>query len=885
MDIRADLLTSRAPSTKDVVDPDRTPPKNQTARAEDVLGGGADLNEPVGANPSEPPADKTAGILQGGANSLGDQAARGGDGLDGGVDPLVVRAVRAVELAGRDPRAARVEAEAVLEVSGRGRQREAASIALRGMALAVWELGDLPLADELLSRAAEEAVGLPGVAAQAGMSQVPLRALLGDPEAALELADRIESDLVGLDRCRLEVQRAVPLVLVGRHLEAAAGCTAVIPALVEDPRFHAGALLNRGLAYVFLERFGEAVADLTCSAEVAKGSGLSHLAMLAEGNLPFAAARRGDIPAAFESYQAAEHSLLGFPERLAAMRTDFAQALVAARLPNEARSLLEKAVPVLAASNAQVALSDARLLLAQVELLTGDPFQAQQTAETAHAELLDQGRSRWAPLATDIVLRARLAQADQPAPAFPGLLADLYACADDLVDTGWHAQADSLRLLAGRTAKRLEDREAATVQLSRLLDSRTRPVVRHHAQAALHHMNGEDSAAMASVEAGIGTFLTTLSPTSDQGIDGPMIVGAAEIRAHAVRGAEDLAAFGLELALLQGDGRAVLTWAERWRSVVRGDFTSTFTRRPTDNVLTIGPDCLVEYVRHEDELFAVVAQDGDCELHAIGSYAEIAEATIRIRYQLRRRNLRDAGPGCTSMPEAELAALDAVLLGPLHLKPGPMIVVPTGSLHTLPWPLLPSLRGCPLSVNSHAGGTPPRSEPNSLVIGVAGPGLIHALDEVRAIAQTHQNATTIPANKEAVIEALGSAAILHIAAHGMFSPRSPMLSSIALTDGPLMAYELLRVTRVPPVVVLSACEAGMAHAPMDGIAWGLAGAFLEQGAKCVIAGVVPVRDEEALVLMRRFHELLATGHSPAQSLATAALETDIPGFACFGTGN
>ncbi|GIH24558.1 hypothetical protein Aph01nite_28680 [Acrocarpospora phusangensis] len=149
----------------------------------------------------------------------------------------------------------------------------------------------------------------------------------------------------------------------------------------------------------------------------------------------------------------------------------------------------------------------------------------------------------------------------------------------------------------------------------------------------------------------------------------------------------------------------------------------------------------------------------------------------------------------------------------------------------------------------------------------------------------HKNGVVVPAVKGAVVEALGYAGVLHIAAHGMFSPRSPMLSSITLDDGPLMAYELLRVGRVPPVVVLSACEAGMAHAPMDGVTWGLAGAFLERGARCVIAGVVPVRDDEAQALMIRFHELLAAGHSPSEALAQASAETDVPGFACFGTGS
>uniref|UniRef100_UPI0013B3EB70 CHAT domain-containing protein n=1 Tax=Nonomuraea lactucae TaxID=2249762 RepID=UPI0013B3EB70 len=87
------------------------------------------------------------------------------------------------------------------------------------------------------------------------------------------------------------------------------------------------------------------------------------------------------------------------------------------------------------------------------------------------------------------------------------------------------------------------------------------------------------------------------------------------------------------------------------------------------------------------------------------------------------------------------------------------------------------------------------------------------------------------------------------------------------------------------LVVLSACDSGMARTPADGAPLGLAGTFLARGAACVVAGLVPVRDEDALAVMTLFHELIATGQSPASALAAASAKTGVVGFACFGAGD
>jgi CHAT domain-containing protein len=100
-----------------------------------------------------------------------------------------------------------------------------------------------------------------------------------------------------------------------------------------------------------------------------------------------------------------------------------------------------------------------------------------------------------------------------------------------------------------------------------------------------------------------------------------------------------------------------------------------------------------------------------------------------------------------------------------------------------------------------------------------------------------------------------------------------------------MAYDLLDVARAPGLVVLSACNSGMSRTPVEGAPLGLPGTFLAKGASCVIAGMVPVRDEAARAVMSAFHELVATGQPPDAALAYASAKTGVYEFTCFGAGD
>lgn len=877
-----------------------------------------------------------------------------------GRSPDATLLVRAAEMAVLrsvvDPAQALDAGRTILHAAEAAGAAEAEAVALRAMALAARELGDLHGAEEYLRQAIHTVDAPAERRAQARLSLVTVRTERGHPLQALRVAALAWAYLSPLDRAKLDTQRAVALAHLGRYQEAIASCDralralAAAPGTVDDRRFLAGGLLNRGLVHAYRGAWDDAMRDISTCLEIARHAGLRHLTRLAAANLPFLAVRRGDVGGAFTHYRAAEDTLFGFPERLATMRADFAAALLAAHLPGEARALLSLAVPDLEKTGAHVALAEARLKLAQVELLTGDPHEAMAVAERAMRELSAQDRRSWLPLAGEVVLRARLAL-ETPTPA---LLAELIMCATELEATANVAKAAALRLVAAETALAVDDHPAASAQLARLTaharrseswtpagtrltpllaDSHTGRLaqasqvpapVRQHAVALEAALQEDVAAAFRAVREG-------LAEVGDQAdaFDDP------SLRAHAVRAGERLAAFGLRLAVRDASAEEVFEWAERWRAVAAPAHACSPSGLAEVRV-ALGRAALVEFVPDGESLVAVVITDERVVLRRLGALLPVTEALIRLRYSLRRSTLRDGlltehppteatehptgettgrptgevaghpageaagypvGEGAglplsvrhTAEPAAELERL---LLRPIGDEIGdrPLVLVPTGALHTLPWATLPALRERPVSVAASAaawlGATrrAPVTEPTT-VIAAVGPGLAHAREEVERVLACHPRAREVPARTGPVLAALESADVLHLAAHGVFHARSPLLSSLTLDDGPLMAYDLLGMSHAARLVVLSSCDSGMARTPTDGAPLGLAGTFLARGAACVIAGLVPVRDEDALALMIRFHELLAAGHAPATALAYASAKTGVLGFVCFGAGD
>jgi CHAT domain-containing protein len=132
---------------------------------------------------------------------------------------------------------------------------------------------------------------------------------------------------------------------------------------------------------------------------------------------------------------------------------------------------------------------------------------------------------------------------------------------------------------------------------------------------------------------------------------------------------------------------------------------------------------------------------------------------------------------------------------------------------------------------------------------------------------------------------MGTASVLHVAAHGVHQPENPLFSSVRMSDGPVFAHELDQSHRTPEHVVLSACEVGLATIRPGDEALGLASVLLHLGTRSVVAGVARVGDQVAEETMSVYHRRLAEGIDSATALADALVRVSadvVPPFVNFG---
>jgi len=218
--------------------------------------------------------------------------------------------------------------------------------------------------------------------------------------------------------------------------------------------------------------------------------------------------------------------------------------------------------------------------------------------------------------------------------------------------------------------------------------------------------------------------------------------------------------------------------------------------------------------------------------------------------------------------------IDEVLFGPLAGEIGdrPLVLIPTGVLQSLPWSILPSCAGRPVTVSPSAAlwctGLRPRDISGHTVV-ASGPGLPGARSEAEAVAAIYRTTALMDAeaNVGAVTAALDGADVAHLAAHGRLHFHNPLFSSLGFDDGPLTVYDLEALHRAPQLVVLAACDIGRPVVPAGDELLGLGAAFIVQGTRQIVASVTPIPDAQATPLMIAFHHALAAGNSASVALA------------------
>ncbi|HEY6886549.1 MAG TPA: CHAT domain-containing protein, partial [Solirubrobacter sp.] len=348
--------------------------------------------------------------------------------------------------------------------------------------------------------------------------------------------------------------------------------------------------------------------------------------------------------------------------------------------------------------------------------------------------------------------------------------------------------------------------------------------------------------------------------------------------------------------------QAALERSVRRRALrARGATSNIHGVRPS--LETLGDRTLVEFFALDGRLHAVTVTDDKPALHRLGAEAEVNREVASLRFSLR--SLATARPGsraadamagiCTTVARR----LDQLLIAPLSLAhDAPLVLVPTGELHALPWSLLTSLAHRPLSVApslklwQRANDAPPATG----AVLVAGPRLPAATEEIETLTRRHPHAVALTgpqATVSNVATALDGADTAHLAAHGHFRDDNPSFCSLELADGALTVYDLERLHKTPRRLVLSSCESGLSTVHAGDELMGFTAAMFSLGTATVIAAVVPVPDEATKGLMLALDEELRNGTPPAAALVRArdAIDADEnhrtvarAAFVCFGAG-
>jgi tetratricopeptide (TPR) repeat protein len=216
-----------------------------------------------------------------------------------------------------------------------------------------------------------------------------------------------------------------------------------------------------------------------------------------------------------------------------------------------------------------------------------------------------------------------------------------------------------------------------------------------------------------------------------------------------------------------------------------------------------------------------------------------------------------------------------------------LMIIPHGPLHSLPFQSL-RIDGKYL-IETHAVSYAPSAavlkfcwkkpdysgQGKSLLVGVPDERISHVHTEIQSLSAIMPGADVLlgdEATFEHVKQAASSSSVLHLAAHGLFRPEAPLLSSIHLADRWLAVQDIYDLELKATLVTLSACETGLGHDAGGDDLVGMVRGFLHAGAASLIVSLWTVDDESMTKLMTKFYSHWMAGHSKVESLRHAQLE-------------
>lgn len=370
------------------------------------------------------------------------------------------------------------------------------------------------------------------------------------------------------------------------------------------------------------------------------------------------------------------------------------------------------------------------------------------------------------------------------------------------------------------------------------------------------------------------------------------------IRTAELNGTLDQASIARRAELLR------LVRQRSWQAGGLGETIAEATVGEVAGALTESNQIYAGILVRDQQMLAVTIHREKVRLLRLGDFTAATEAARRLTADL------DALAGRRLPPRLETVIMESVrrqtevlhheVVAPLLPETGDAgaVIAPTGPLAGVPWSMVPGLRGRPVTVAPSASswltawratqGSGTRSGDEELrPLLVAGPDLNHAIPEVTELAGIYSGSKPLTGQDATVgktLQALDGADLAHLAAHGHHDRDNVIFSRLDLADGPLMAYDVQRLSTAPKQVVLSACDVGRTVVRPGDEILGFTAALLHIGTPTVISSVTRVADEAAVGVMTAYHRALWAGTRPAEALAIASEAEPFSPFVCFGAG-
>ena len=707
---------------------------------------------------------------------------------------------------------------------------------------------------------------------------------------------------------------------------AGSAATAFVDALTTEERF--ALHLNRGLARMGLLDLDGAEEDYDAARVLAEEEGLDDLRFKAIHNRGCLAFVRSDLPRALVLMREADE----LPVDVARDRSrlDQAQVLIAAGLVDRAKSLLEGALAGAQHSHHHVEGAAIQLDLARCAILLGRSEEAQQLADRARQSFEDLGAEERSRRARLVAAQVALMDGDDldeverlltpwsgPATTHPDertatrLRAELMLrrgevqqCLDllgrlDPVTQGLDAQLheDFLRAAAAvasgdrrrhrDTCRRAGARMARLQVRSQSLEMRSSLALHAGRLAAFDVEQALTSGRPASIFTSVERWraasqrIPPVRPSTDPLTADLMreLRAVQQTRALATAASRPALSAHIEELSRRIERR---DW-ERAREGEAGGRAAAVSVREAVRAATDAGTTVISLFAAGGELHALTVTDR--VTHArIGPLDPALRSASALAADLRARTLSRRVPALARAVAAAVddstRRLDDLLFGPTSELAVPdsadVVIVPARSLASVPWNLLPSLRGHAVvasgSVTRWVRSSAASRLPTRVAV-AAGPGLPHALAEAREVARLWAPGSLAPGPQGAtlataadVVAALDAATLVHLAAHGTHEEANPMFSTLRMADGPVFLHELPMPCRAEHVV-LSACDVGRSNVRFGEEAFGVTAALLALGARSVVASVAPVDDAATHEAMLCYHQHLAGGTPAARALA------------------